>query len=220
MQSKNTPIEINQQQQQENSVIIKTDPSPKLKNIEKEIEYLKKLNITQTNIKGFLSYKTSLLNNSLSEKKETLQYQSQENQNIKNNNLKLQQSLSQIKNEGNILENKYVQFTDIKEKLNEELIALRKERTSKEDLFIKRKENDEKMLSKLQKELSLLINMIQFRIVNFDNYEKDKQIKGYMINIERTDINFYSMNIEGNDIKKGECYINYWKQLKEFLEKK
>ena len=62
--------------------------------------------------------------------------------------------------------------------------------------------------------------MIQFRIVNFDNYEKDKQIKGYMINIERNDINFYSMNIEGNDIKKGECYINYWKQLKEFLEKK
>ena len=41
-----------------------------------------------------------------------------------------------------------------------------------------------------------------------------------MINIERNDINFYSMNIEGNDIKKGECYINYWKQLKEFLEKK
>ena len=144
MQSKNTPIEINQQQQQENSVIIKTDPSPKLKNIEKEIEYLKKLNITQTNIKGFLSYKTSLLNNSLSEKKETLQYQSQENQNIKNNNLKLQQSLSQIKNEGNILENKYVQFTDIKEKLNEELSALRKERTSKEDLFIKRKEKKTK----------------------------------------------------------------------------
>ena len=66
---------------------------------------------------------------------------------IKNNNLKLQQSLSQIKNEGNILENKYVQFTDIKEKLNEELIALRKERTSKEDLFIKRKENLKKILS-------------------------------------------------------------------------
>ena len=60
------------------------------------------------------------------------------------------------------------------------------------------------------------MNLTKFRIINAESYENGNKVKGFFINQEKNQIKETECIItENNSIER---HINFWKNLKEFLE--
>jgi septal ring factor EnvC (AmiA/AmiB activator) len=146
----------------------------------------------------------------------------------------LQQRNKELSDEINKKEEENTKYEEELNRLNEESIELKqklkeykegmykiKDNLNKmnEDYINKLKEHkiqNEKKTQNLKKELNLLMNLTKFRIINAESYENGNKINGFFINQEKNQIKEAECIInEKNSIER---HINFWKNLKEFLE--
>ena len=182
-------------------------------NLDKGKEYFAKLLISENNIRNFANYKNSTMDNYLKELEQRDKELTDEINKKEEENLKYEEELNRLNEES----------IEIKKKFNEykEGIKTIKNNLNKiNDDYINELKNDIKMKDEktqnLKKELNLLMNLTKFRIVNAESYENGHKIKGFFINQEKNKIKETECIInENNGIER---QINFWKNLKEFLE--
>ena len=184
-------------------------------NLDKGKEYFAKLIISENNIKNFSNYKYSIMDNYLKE----LQQRNKElddeiNQKVEENS-KYEEELDRLNEESIELKNKLNEYKEGINKIKNNLNKMN------EDYINKLKEEklkNEKKNQNLKKELNLLMNLTKFRIINAESYENGNKVKGFFINQEKNQIKETECIItENNSIER---HINFWKNLKEFLENK
>ena len=182
-------------------------------NLDKGKEYFAKLIISENNIKNFSNYKYSIMDNYLKE----LQQRNKElddeiNQKVEENS-KYEEELDRLNEESIELKNKLNEYKEGINKIKNNLNKMN------EDYINKLKEEklkNEKKNQNLKKELNLLMNLTKFRIINAESYENGNKVKGFFINQEKNQIKGTECIItENNSIER---HINFWKNLKEFLE--
>ena len=182
-------------------------------NLDKGKEYFAKLIISENNIKNFSNYKYSIMDNYLKE----LQQRNKElddeiNQKVEENS-KYEEELDRLNEESIELKNKLNEYKEGINKIKNNLNKMN------EDYINKLKEEklkNEKKNQNLKKELNLLMNLTKFRIINAESYENGNKVKGFFINQEKNQIKETECIItENNSIER---HINFWKNLKEFLE--
>ena len=182
-------------------------------NLDKGKEYFAKLLISENNIKNFANYKYSKMDNYLKELQQRNKELSDEINKKEEENTKYEEELNRLNEESIELKQKLKEYKEGMYKIKDNLNKMN------EDYINKLKEEklkNEKKNQNLKKELNLLMNLTKFRIINAESYENGNKVKGFFINQEKNQIKETECIItENNSIER---HINFWKNLKEFLE--
>lgn len=186
----------------------------KFMNMDTEVEYLNKLQITENNIKEIFSYKKMKLKNEYASiQQENLSYQNLVAQ-INEENKILQKKFEDLRIQFNELTQEFNKLNEMKQKLNKEIIQLRHESSTEVEGQLAKKAKGDKYIRQLKKEFCLLVNILKYRIVNYDTAKKENAIKGYLLNINNNAIKFFGINRDDIALKN---YLNFWNSLNTLL---
>ncbi len=182
-------------------------------NLDKGKEYFAKLLISENNIKNFANYKYSKMDNYLKELQQRNKELNDEINKKEEENTKYEEELNRLNEESIELKQKLKEYKEGMYKIKDNLNKMNEDYISKLKEY---KIQNEKKTQNLKKELNLLMNLTKFRIINAESYENGNKINGFFINQEKNQIKEAECIInEKNSIER---HINFWKNLKEFLE--
>ena len=158
----------------------------------KEIEMRKKINVVKE------------------EYKEQLQYNNQ----LREENLKLRNQLYSLVKKFEELCLQFQMITKKKIQLNDGIMGLRKECIAIVDSVLKKKGLLDSSIKKMQKELNLLMNFLKVRIINTGSIEEKKEIKAYLINIDKGLIKPFTATLSEPE---GKRILSFWAEMYKFL---
>jgi len=185
-------------------------------NLNEEIELLSKIKLKQNKIKQLYKIKILDINNKIGLLKKKYDIQIEKIKNLYDYDTTLKINLENLENEFNKLSNQLENLNYLKKTLNDQILSLRKSSTEIFDLEIKKNEKNSNEIKKLKKEFNLMVNILKYRILNIKEINNRKRIEGYMIDIDRNLLKYREFDLNEIDIKQR--YLNFWKDLKNFLE--
>ena len=185
-------------------------------NLNEEIEILSNIKLKQNKIKQLYKIKILDINNKIGLLKKKYDIQIEKIKNLYDYDTTLKINLENLENEFNKLSNQLENLNHLKKTLNDQILSLRKSSTEIFDLEIKKNEKNNNEIKKLKKEFNLLVNILKYRLLNIKEINGGKRIEGYMIDIDRNLLKYREFDLNEIDIKQR--YLNFWKDLKNFLE--
>ena len=96
-------------------------------------------------------------------------------------------------------------------------MGLRKESIGMVDYILRKKGMIDSTIKKMQKELNLLMNFLKVRIINTGSLEEKKEIKAYLINIDKGLIKPFIAILTEPERKR---IIEFWSEMYKFLDLK
>jgi hypothetical protein len=186
----------------------------KLGNLDDELRYLKKLDITDGNISCIFEHKKNLLMRQVDLKRTQLETLSKEVDNANLQNIELKNKLIELETQFTHLNLEFKKCSEMKQKYHSDIIKIRRENTKEFDNKLNTLNKQDKKLKQHKKELFLLINILKLRVVNLDSLAEDKFVKGYLIDMEKNTIKYIEINRNQEAINN--CII-YWSAMKELL---
>ena len=185
-------------------------------NLNEEIEILSNIKLKQNKIKQLYKIKILDINNKIGLLKKKYDIQIEKIKNLYDYDTTLKINLENLENEFNKLSNQLENLNHLKKTLNDQILSLRKSSTEIFDLEIKKNEKNNNEIKKLKKEFNLLVNILKYRLLNIKEINGGKRIEGYMIDIDRNLLKYREFDL--NEINIKQRYLNFWKDLKNFLE--
>ena len=185
-------------------------------NLNEEIELLSKIKSSQDKIKQLYKIKVLDINNKIGVLKKNYDNQIEKIKNLDDYDTTLKINLENLEKEFENLKNQYKNLNNLKETLNNEILSLRKSSTEIFDLEIKKKGKNNNEIQNLNKEFNVFANILKYRVLNIKEIDSGKRIEGYIINKDKNILKYLEFDINKDNIKQR--YINFWKNLKEFLE--
>ena len=185
-------------------------------NLNEEIEILSNIKLKQNKIKQLYKIKILDINNKIGLLKKKYDIQIEKIKNLYDYDTTLKINLENLENEFNKLSNQLENLNYLKKTLNDQILSLRKSSTEIFDLEIKKNEKNSNEIKKLKKEFNLMVNILKYRILNIKEINNRKRIEGYMIDIDRNLLKYREFDLNETNIKQR--YLNFWKDLKKFLE--
>ena len=185
-------------------------------NLNEEIEILSNIKLKQNKIKQLYKIKILDINNKIGLLKKKYDIQIEKIKNLYDYDTTLKINLENLENEFNKLSNQLENLNHLKKTLNDQILSLRKSSTEIFDLEIKKNEKNNNEIKKLKKEFNLLVNILKYRLLNIKEINGGKRIEGYMIDIDRNLLKYREFDLNETNIKQR--YLNFWKDLKKFLE--
>ena len=184
-------------------------------NLDKGIDYFKKLFISENNLLEISNFKIANLEKNLNESLIIKKQLDEKNKKLDEENIKLEEEINNLKKEKEEIISNINKFDEGMKKIDDDLNKIRNEYLNKlnEEKVKKLQEN-----KKLKQELNLLINTTHFRIINAEPYKGGHKIKGFLVNNDINKIKEIEIIIhENNGIER---HIQFWNEIKEFLESK
>lgn len=154
-----------------------------------------------------------VLNNAKEEYESQLLYNNQ----LRDTNYKLNNELHLLNQKFEDLSIKFQTITKKKKQLNDEIMGLRKESIGMVDYILRKKGMIDSTIKKMQKELNLLMNFLKVRIINTGSLEEKKEIKAYLINIDKGLIKPFIAILTEPERKR---IIEFWSEMYKFLDLK
>ena len=185
-------------------------------NLNEEIEILSNIKLKQNKIKQLYKIKILDINNKIGLLKKKYDIQIEKIKNLYDYDTTLKINLENLENEFNKLSNQLENLNHLKKTLNDQILSLRKSSTEIFDLEIKKNEKNNNEIKKLKKEFNLLVNILKYRLLNIKEINGGKRIEGYMIDIDKNLLKYREFDLKETNIKQR--YLNFWKDLKNFLE--
>jgi len=185
-------------------------------NLNEEIEILSNIKLKQNKIKQLYKIKILDINNKIGLLKKKYDIQIEKIKNLYDYDTTLKINLENLENEFNKLSNQLENLNHLKKTLNDQILSLRKSSTEIFDLEIKKNEKNNNEIKKLKKEFNLLVNILKYRLLNIKEINGGKRIEGYMIDIDKNLLKYREFDLNETNIKQR--YLNFWKDLKKFLE--
>lgn len=185
-------------------------------NLNEEIEILSNIKLKQNKIKQLYKIKILDINNKIGLLKKKYDIQIEKIKNLYDYDTTLKINLENLENEFNKLSNQLENLNHLKKTLNDQILSLRKSSTEIFDLEIKKNEKNNNEIKKLKKEFNLLVNILKYRLLNIKEINGGKRIEGYMIDIDKNLLKYREFDLNETNIKQR--YLNFWKDLKNFLE--
>lgn len=187
-----------------------------LNNWEDEINYLNKVEVSESNIKRLIEYskerrksENDSLRNEYMQLVNSLQISNKEN-------IELRNKLSEMDKQYDELCNEYNKCNELKQKLNNDIIKLRKDTLKDMEGKLNTLAKQDKTIKHLKKELFLILNLLKLRVINTDSVDQDNCIKSYMIDIHRNKLKYLELKRNENEKIK---LNSFWNNLKTLLDR-
>lgn len=185
-----------------------------LGNSEQECKLLRENKSGMKEFYDLLNRKEIEMRKNINVVKEEYEEQLQYNNQLREENLKLRNQLYLLVKKFEELCLQFQMITKKKIQLNDGIMGLRKECISIVDSVLRKKGALDSSIKKMQKELNLLMNFLKVRIINTGSIDEKKEIKAYLINIDKGLIKPFTAMLSEPE---GKRILAFWAEMYKFL---